>query len=637
MPTAARLALAVVLVAGAFAASAAGEREPAVPRHVSARAVSHYLEARRLERAGDAAGAAAAFRMAVAYDEASPELRVAFATALAEAGRIEAAEGEARRAIELGPRGRSASEAHVLLARIAVARRRLGEAKLALREAIRAETALGGDGEPVDPAPWRLLAELDVESGEDDAAGRVLEDLATRAPGDGSPFRELGRLYLERREPSRAEAHLRRAVELDGRDAEALRLLAAAHGALGRAREARDDHLAILRVEPDDGPSLVALGRMALDEGDVDEAREWFGRFTRAADDPVEAHVQIAFQWLEASRAAEALAAARAAVADVGPDPRLRFAEGIAMGALRRWAEAIPALEAVPAAASEYFVPARVALAEALSRAGRHREAEQALEEPFARRPGDVRLSIARASVLERGGRERGALELLRAARREKERAGLRADATELTAALAETLVRAGRAGEAVVTLRAAIATAPREVALLYALGAAHERAGQVDAAVAQMRAILALDPDHPEALNFVAYCFAEQGVRLDEAERLVRRALRQRPRSPHVLDTLGWVLFRRGEASRAVEVLEEASAIGAPEPALLDHLGDAYRALARHGDAARAYRRALGAEGDAGPADALRRRAGLERKLRELSESGAIPEVSLTPAPARR
>jgi len=61
--------------------------------------------------------------------------------------------------------------------------------------------------------------------------------------------------------------------------------------------------------------------------------------------------------------------------------------------------------------------------------------------------------------------------------------------------------------------VKAALAARPRDKTLLYALGAALDRAGQGDAAVAQMRALLAIDPDHADALNFVAYSLADQGA----------------------------------------------------------------------------------------------------------------------------
>jgi Flp pilus assembly protein TadD len=226
-----------------------------------------------------------------------------------------------------------------------------------------------------------------------------------------------------------------------------------------------------------------------------------------------------------------------------------------------------------------------------------------------------------RAAVLDRAGRPADSVALLRKAVADRERAGMDADLTDLKIALADSLARANRQEESLSLLRTAVAAHPRDEELLFALGAAYDRAGQTDVAVAQMRALLAVNPDHAEALNFVAYAYAEQGVRLEEAERLLRRALELKPRSGHILDSLGWVLFRRGDARKAVETLEQADALAGPDATILEHLGDAYRASARLGDAAKAYRRALANVGEELPSDQGKRRAALERKLQELGE----------------
>jgi tetratricopeptide (TPR) repeat protein len=595
-------------------------------RYASPRAMAHYLEARRRARAGDVERAAEHLRLAVAYDEESPELRVSLAEALALLGQLGAAESEARRGLALAAAGPAAAEAHLLIGRICAARRQPEQAVRAFESAIRIEVTLAGEGGEPDPEPWRLLAAVHLEAGDEGAAVRTLEDLALRLPEDGSGFRELGRALLERRDPGRAERHLRRAVELDARDVEAYRLLAQAHEALRRDPEVRDDLLSILRIDPDDGQALLALGRIALRQGDLAEAREQFQRHVRASSGAADAHVRVVFQWLEGNHGAEALAAARAGIEDAGADPRLRFAEGLALQELRRWAESAEALGAVKAEAGELFVSARLALAEALSRAGRHGEAERALEAPLASSPDDVRLLTTRASVLDRAGRSGDAVALLRRAVAEREREGVGEDVPDLYAALADSLVRGGRADDAVAALRTAVTGRPGDEVLLYALGSAYESAGRRDAAVAQMRALLVLNPDHAEALNFVGYTLAEQGVRLEEAETLVRRALELKPRSGHMLDSLGWVLFRRGDLRRAVELLEQADALAGPDATILEHLGDAYRAASRPADAARAYSRALASVADELPPQQAPRRAALERKLRDVIASAERP-----------
>ncbi len=628
-----RAAIAVLAVLAASAAGAAAQsrhvdadamgevHRDAGERFASARAISHYLDARRHLRTGNATKALEHLRLAVTYDEESPELRVSLAEALAETGELGLAEGEARRALELTANGPTASDAHVLLGRIASARHQPQQAALSFRSAIRMETALASEGERPDAEPWVLLASLYLESGDEEAAVRTLDDLAVRVPADGSGFREMGRTLVEKHEPGKAERHLRRAVQLDPRDVEALRLLAQAHEALRRPAETREDLLAILRVEPDDGRALLALGRTAVGQGDSAAAREWFHRYLRSAADPPDAHARVVFQWLEGGRPEEALAAARAGLEEAGPDPRLRFAEGLALEELRRWSDAADVLASIRSEAGELFVSARVALADALSRAGRPAEAEKALEPALASQPRDVRLIAMRASVLDRAGRAADAVALLRRAIAERERSPRDPDLSELYTALAESLVRAGRPDDAIATLRGALATRPRDEDLLYALGSAFERAGQAEVAMAQMRALLAVNPDHAEALNFLGYTYAEQGIRLEEAEKLVRRALELKPRSGHALDSLGWVLFRRGDHRRAVEALEQADSLSGPDTTILEHLGDAYRAVSRLGDAAQAYRRALASVGDELPAEQGRRRAAIERKLREVTE----------------
>src|SRR5512133_2626170 len=83
-------------------------------RWASPRAISHYLSARRLVRAGDAEKAVEQLRLAIAYDEQNPELHVSLAEALTLVGQLDAAEVEARHALELGDgAGPTASDAHV--------------------------------------------------------------------------------------------------------------------------------------------------------------------------------------------------------------------------------------------------------------------------------------------------------------------------------------------------------------------------------------------------------------------------------------------------------------------------------------------------------------------------------------------
>ncbi len=73
---------------------------------------------------------------------------------------------------------------------------------------------------------------------------------------------------------------------------------------------------------------------------------------------------------------------------------------------------------------------------------------------------------------------------------------------------------------------------------------------GRFDQAVAEFRRVIVLDPKHAEAYNYVGYMFAEKGVRLDEAERLIQKALELEPENGYYIDSLGWAYYQQGRYS---------------------------------------------------------------------------------------
>ncbi len=600
---------------------------------VSGQAIAHYLEAQRLEQDGDWHAAAAELEQAVGYDDRSPDLRVALAEVLALSGQLQRAEAEARRGVELSRgAGPSASRAHVLLAHLAAAGRDKERAVLELRQAVRTEADLAAAGEALDPGPWRLLAVAYLELGDEPAAGRVLDDLAARAPGEGAAFREVGRYFLERREPGRSEGYLRRAVAAARGDLSAWRLLAQAHRALRRTPEVMDDLRAILELEPEDPDALHGLGLAALWDEDEAGARAWLGRYQRAAPDRVEAAARVSGEWLEAGHPVEALAAAREALPEAGDDGRLRLAEGTALLRLHRLSEAARELRRVDED-DEAWVPARTALSEALARAGRHAEAARALAGPLERRPGELRLELARAAVLERAGRTReaaAALEQVQSRTRDAE-AG-----EELAVARAGLLCRAGRAAEAVVSLEPAAMARPRSAPLRVALASALVQAGAPGRAAAELRALLVVQPDEAEGLALLARLLADGGGRPEEAEELARRAVELRPHWPPALAALGRALSARGDHAGAVAVLARAVRLSGGQAPFLDDLGDAQLAAGRRREAAAAWRQALAAAADLPPRAAERTRAALRQKLQGAPQDRAahtLEAASLGPA----
>lgn len=117
----------------------------------------------------------------------------------------------------------------------------------------------------------------------------------------------------------------------------------------------------------------------------------------------------------------------------------------------------------------------------------------------------------------------------------------------------------------------------PDHEKLSYFYGATLDRLGKTEQAVQQMEQLLKKNPQHPDALNFVAYVWTTQGVKLQEAEAMLKKAISLKPNNPFILDSMGWNLFALGRYSEALVYLEKAASLKADEPTILEHLVEVY------------------------------------------------------------
>ena len=102
-----------------------------------------------------------------------------------------------------------------------------------------------------------------------------------------------------------------------------------------------------------------------------------------------------------------------------------------------------------------------------------------------------------------------------------------------------------------------------------------NERMGHEDAAIKDLRAMLAERPGDATLQNALGYTLADHDMRLDEAHKLITAALDQTPDSAAVLDSMGWLLYRQGKPAEAIKYLERAKQLG-NDPELDLHLGEA-------------------------------------------------------------
>lgn len=134
----------------------------------------------------------------------------------------------------------------------------------------------------------------------------------------------------------------------------------------------------------------------------------------------------------------------------------------------------------------------------------------------------------------------------------------------------------------------------PEDITIMYSLGVVQFYMEDEDAAINTMRRILELDPEHADAMNFIGYTYADNGIRLDEAEELIRRALELSPDSGYIIDSLGWLYYRKGKIDKAIELIEEAAQLSPDDAVIKEHLGDAYMEIDNKHKALENYKEAL-------------------------------------------
>jgi len=112
-----------------------------------------------------------------------------------------------------------------------------------------------------------------------------------------------------------------------------------------------------------------------------------------------------------------------------------------------------------------------------------------------------------------------------------------------------------------------------------------------------ELEELLKRVPDDAGVNNDLGYLYADQGKRLEEAESMIRKAVAEDPENSAYLDSLAWVLYKRGKYEEALRNIEKAIAIArrsSPDGTLFDHLGDILFRLKRFDKARAAWSEAL-------------------------------------------
>lgn len=232
-------------------------------------------------------------------------------------------------------------------------------------------------------------------------------------------------------------------------------------------------------------------------------------------------------------------------------------------------------------------VPAQEALAQLDLADGRFSDAQERIEKIISRYPRQAQPQILLAKIfLAQNQTNQAEAALLKAA-------GL-PEGSSACLLLAQLYFDQKQDQKALNLLNLTLQDNPKSVPVLMLAALVQSDQKNYQAATDTYEKLLAIAPQYSPALNNLAWLYCDHLGQLEKAYDLAERARQLLPADPSTADTLGWVLFKKGQYLSALKLFQE-SAAGLPDnPEVLFHVGIAQYMLADEDAARQAFQNAL-------------------------------------------
>jgi tetratricopeptide (TPR) repeat protein len=540
------------------------------------RAVFHLVAGMENVRQKEWDQAEAAFQKAASLDPRSPVAHRALGTLYALRGDVAAAGLEHEKEVALAPRD--------LFARLRFAefKARTGS----VQEARGILEAVTKDTPDFVPA-WSYLAALAFEEKRfTDCASLVARVLAQR-PEDFRALLVRGRLSLAKTNVAQAIAELQRLKTYYDRVPLVHFNLALAYLATNDVGNALASLDQAVRLDPNYVDALFLKGQIHARKGDPAGAVAAFGQLARQSPKFLPAQFALAEAQRDRGEFDNALATYRRLATTLPTNPQPPFLMGVVYRRQKKDKEAEQALSRALAMAPGH-VPALSHLVEMRIEQKDFESARKLVDGLLAQKPREAIGWLMLAKVhMASGDTTNAEAALLRT---------IELDTNSLTAYgnLARLYAASNRSAEALGKMDEALAKAPNNISALTLKAMLLSSVSNYSKAAESYEKILTLAPRFGLALNNLAYLYCEQIVKLDRAYELAARARDLAPDSPEVADTFAWILYRRGEYSRALGLLVEAAPKLPAQAEVQYHLGMAHYMQGGESEARAALQRAL-------------------------------------------
>ena len=445
------------------------------------------------------------------------------------------------------------------------------------------------------------LTQLLLDEGKSSEAIALLEGVAAKS---SSPtlLDLLGDAYTQTKDLAKAEEAYRKASDLEPGEVSHERGLGQTLMAEEKYPEALTVYQRLAELIPDDPDVYLRLGQIYRELHQMDKAEDALVKARQYSPGSLDVMYNEALLYQAQGRFDDAIRVLSEAVTEVKAQSasmpsRKRFLSVLyqQLGQLYRdtqnYSAAVNTYEELGHLGDDEDRRARLLIMDTYRMAKDLSKAIAAGKEAVAKYPKDPEIRSNYALLLGETAQSDDAVKLLRAQ--------LTGNASDRDTYLniAQIYERARRYKDAEQSARSAeaVAGSPRDNEMVwFLLGAIYERQKMFDKAEVEFKKALDVDPKSAAVLNYYGYMLGDLGIRLDEAQSFVQRALAEDPYNGAYLDSLGWIYYKQNKLADAEATLRKALNRESHDPTIHAHLGDVYAKSGRPEQAAAEWEKSL-------------------------------------------
>jgi len=453
------------------------------------------------------------------------------------------------------------------------------------------------------------LASVYSDRGDARTASGLLEKLTKKNPS-ARAYSILAGDYESMHEYSLAADAYKKALELDPARIELKAALAQDEAVAGRYDEALKTYQEIAEANPQDAQPYLGMAQIYREQRNFTLAHQMVDKAKELDPDDLDIRYSEVGLLEAEGKNPEAIAklkellsaTAHRGTGEADRNVRAKMLEqlGLLYRENEQYDQAIDTFRQLGALSPDLGARAEAQIIDTYRLARDYTKAQQESDEASKKYPNDRIVEEVRAQLLaDEGKTDQAIVELKKLLDGKNDR--------ETYVAMAEVYERGKNFGEMATVLEQAeklSQTKEDRVSVLFLRGAMYERQKRYDLAEKTFRQVIDLDPGSAEAMNYLGYMLADQNVRLQEAQDLIKRAVNLDPNNYAYLDSLGWVYYRLNRLDDAVQQLTRSLQLKSTDPTIHDHLGDVYFKQGKIKDAMAQWQSSLKEWNASSPAD---------------------------------